>query len=60
MNFCINIGAGVMIARHIQLSANYNIVCGKDADISINRQWGEDHINNGKMNAWQISIVYYF
>ena len=61
MNFCINIGAGVMIARHIQLSANYNIVCGKDADISINRQWGEDHIvNNGKMNAWQISIGYYF
>ena len=61
MNFCINIGAGVMIASHIQLSANYNIVCGKDADISINRQWGEDHIvNNGKMNAWQISIGYYF
>lgn len=63
MDFCMNMGVGVMIARHLQLSANYNLVCGKDADISINRQWGESYakiVNNGKMNAWQISLAYYF
>ena len=30
----VNLGVGVMLINHIQLSANYNIVCGKTGEIT--------------------------
>lgn len=33
-NFSVNLGAGLMLASHLQLSANYNIACGKTADVT--------------------------
>lgn len=34
-NFSVNVGAGVTLLSHVQLSANYNIACGKTADASL-------------------------
>ena len=53
----VNIGAGATILNHLQVSANYNLACSKAADLTIN---DNQKIGNGKMNAWQISLGYFF
>ena len=53
----VNIGAGATIFNHLQVSANYNLACSKAADLTIN---DNRKIGNGKMNAWQISLGYFF
>lgn len=58
-----NVGLGLMLANHLQLSANYNFALSQSAKYKIY----ED--NNGqtverdakvKNNAWQIALAYYF
>lgn len=34
-NFSVNVGAGVMLLGHLQVGANYNIVCGKTGEITV-------------------------
>ena len=59
--FGMNAGLGIMIIDHLQLSANYNFVFKKDADISINRDNSAfQYVDTSKMNAWQLSLSYYF
>lgn len=60
-NFSINVGLGVTVASHVQLSANYNIACGKTADITW-KEAGEAIGSVGKShnNSWQIALGYYF
>ena len=59
--FGMNAGLGIMIIDHLQLSANYNLVFKKDADISINRDNSAfQYVDTSKMNAWQLSLSYYF
>lgn len=59
--FGMNAGLGIMIIDHLQLSANYNLVFKKDADISINRDNSDyRYVDTSKMNAWQLSLSYYF
>ena len=54
--FSVNFGLGVMVLNHVQISANYNLVCGKTGNISV-----KDGIKNkARANAWQISAAYYF
>lgn len=55
-NFSINVGVGASVINHLQVTANYNIACGKT---------GEDIITKGKAirarnNAWQIGLAYFF
>ena len=38
--FSVNVGAGVTIASHFELSANYNIACGRTGDVTF-----EDTVN---------------
>ena len=33
-NFSINLGFGVTALKHLQVSANYNVACGKTADVT--------------------------
>lgn len=56
-NFSINVGAGVMLLKHLQVGANYNIACGKTGELSFG-----DGVNaiRGRANSWQISAAYYF
>jgi opacity protein-like surface antigen len=56
-NFSVNVGAGVMLVKHLQLSANYNIACGKTGDVTVG---STVKAATGKANAWQIAAAYYF
>ena len=56
-NFSINMGIGVMALNHLQVTAGYNMVCGKTGEISVNN--GVKTIR-GRDHAWQIAATYYF
>ena len=62
-NFSVNVGAGVTLLKHLQVSANYNIACGKSADVSLSKALdaaanaGKDKSHN---NSWQIALGYWF
>ena len=62
-NFSVNVGAGVTLLNHLQVSANYNIDCGKSADASLSKALdaaanaGKDKSHN---NSWQIALGYWF
>lgn len=61
-NFSLNFGAGVTLLSHLQLTANYNVVCGKTSDATIT-EGIEQHTNKevrSRANAWQIALAYYF
>ena len=60
-NFSVNVGAGVTLVSHLQVSANYNIACGKTADASLAKV-GETVLGGDKShnNSWQIALGYYF
>ena len=62
--FSVNVGVGAMLLSHLQLSANYNIACGKTGDVTVSKALGETGQNlfskNGRTNAWQIGLAYYF
>lgn len=57
----VNVGAGVTLLKHLQLSANYNIACGKTGEAKI--MTGVDKamdLFDGHNNSWQIALAYYF
>lgn len=61
-NFSVNVGAGVTLLSHLQLSANYNIACGKTADATLKNvadQIADKQVRT-RANAWQIALAYYF
>ena len=62
--FSVNVGVGAMLLNHLQLSANYNIACGKTGDMTVSKALGETgqelFSKNGRTNAWQIGLAYYF
>lgn len=57
-NFSVNVGVGVMLLGHLQVGANYNIVCGKTGEITVLD--GAESVLRGRSNTWQISAAYYF
>lgn len=58
--FSVNIGAGVTIASHFELSANYNIACGRTGDVTFEDAVNKVFKKHGRANAWQIGLAYYF
>lgn len=64
-NFSVNVGLGFTVLSHLQVSANYNIACGKTGDVTVSDAAGatlQELIgkNGGKANAWQVGVAYYF
>ena len=65
-NFSINLGFGVTALKHLQVSANYNVACGKTADVtwkSATQAAGGTLGLNKKSshnNSWQIGVAYFF
>ena len=60
-SFSINAGAGLLIARHIQVSANYNVVCKKNAEKWYNRNMSySNETGRSRFHAWQFSVGYFF
>ena len=57
-NFSVNVGLGVSILQHVQISANYNIACGNTGEVTVAN--GLASAFKGKANAWQIAAAYYF
>ena len=60
-SFSINAGAGLLLARHIQVSAHYNVVCKKNAETWVN--WNTSYskeTGRSRFHAWQFSVGYYF
>lgn len=58
-NFSVNVGAGVTVLNHLQVSANYNIACGKTADMTWSNA-GEKITGKSRNNSWQIALGYWF
>ena len=56
----VNFGVGATIFSHLEVSANYNLACSESADQSIKDSVYPKILGNGKMNAWQISLGYFF
>ena len=64
-NLSGNIGAGVMLLKHIQASVSYNFLLGKTGEFKVENYIAEQIGKNGtkssgKMNAWQLSVAYFF
>lgn len=64
-NFSVNVGLGFTVLSHLQVSANYNIACGKTGDVTVSDAAGatlQEKLgkNGGKANAWQVGLAYYF
>ena len=62
--FSVNVGLGAMLLSHLQISANYNIACGKTGETTESSALGElaqsAAKKRGRANAWQIGLAYYF
>ena len=58
--FSVNVGAGVTIASHFELYANYNIACGRTGDVTFEDAVNKVFKKHGRANAWQIGLAYYF
>ena len=71
-NLSGNLGLGVLLFNHLQVSVNYNLIFGKtgefvvvdgysDYDQRIQEPFGfNGEKNKTKMNSWQIAVAYYF
>ena len=59
-NFSVNVGGGVFLASHLQLSANYNIVCGKTGDVTYKKTAEAVTKTKARNCAWQLGLAYYF
>ena len=62
--FSVNVGLGAMLLSHLQISATYNIACGKTGETTVSDVAGETvqqiFKKRGRANAWQIGLAYYF
>lgn len=59
----VNVGAGVTLLSHLQLTANYNIACGKTGDATVwntIEKTNEAVVKNGRTNSWQVGLAYFF
>ena len=62
-NLSANVGLGLMLLDHLQISANYNIALGTTGEVDVNKALGttwDTAIGKAKANAWQLSVAYFF
>ena len=59
-NISANVGLGLMLLRHLQISANYNFGLGKTGELDELPGAVDAIKENGKLNAWQIGVAYFF
>ena len=63
-NLSANVGLGLMLLNHLQISANYNIAFGTTGEFNVltdvaSSTW-DTVTGKTKANAWQLSLAYYF
>lgn len=63
-NFSVNLGFGVTVLRHLQVSTNYNIACGNTADVTwktaTDAATSIFHKKSSRNSSWQLGIAYFF
>ena len=60
-NVSANVGLGLMLRKHLQISANYNFGLGKTGDFeTLPTAASALKKGDGKINAWQIGLAYFF
>jgi hypothetical protein len=65
-NLSANVGLGLMLLNHLQLSANYNIAIGKTGEFDVlSSTTGAitDVVKgsgNARANSWQLAVTYFF
>lgn len=61
-NLSINLGVGAVVAKHVQVSVNYNIAMGKtgEFDASAASEARKDLVGDAKTNTWQFGVAYWF
>lgn len=59
-NLSANLGIGATVLSHLQAKINYNFALGKTGEVKENISGVMKEIGSAKMNAWQISVAYYF
>ena len=63
-NLSANLGVGLMLLNHLQVSANYNVALGTTGETNIVNSTlstaGNILTGKTKANAWQLSVAYFF
>ena len=62
-NLSANVGLGLMLLDHLQISANYTIALGTTGEVDVPNALGttwDTAIGKAKANAWQLSVAYFF
>lgn len=63
-NLSANVGIGLMLLNHLQVSANYNIAMGTTGEFNLLKDVPDAAWNQltgkTKTNAWQLSVAYFF
>ena len=61
-NFSINLGVGCTLASHLQATIGYNIALGKTGEVEVTRKGVDDAVKkyDGRSNAWQLGVAYFF
>ena len=63
-NLSANVGVGLMLLNHLQVSANYNIALGTTGETNVLSSTTSTVANlvtgKSKANAWQLSVAYFF
>ncbi len=63
-NLSANVGLGLMLLNHLQISANYNIAMGTTGNFNVLKDvpdaaW-KQVTGKTKANSWQLSVAYFF
>ena len=63
-NLSANLGVGLMLLNHLQVSANYNVALGTTGETNVVNSTlstaGNILTGKTKANAWQLSVAYFF
>jgi len=61
-NFSINLGVGCTLDSHLQATISYNIALGKTGEVEVTRKGVDDAVKkyDGRSNAWQLGVAYFF
>lgn len=59
-NLSVNLGGGILITNFLQLSACYNIDCGKTGELTVDDTYQAAKKHDSKANAWQMTATIYF
>lgn len=60
----VNVGLGATVLSHLQVTANYNIACGRTGDATVwntlEKTATAPISKKGRTNTWQIGVAYFF